>query len=88
MKNRKDLLQAAREVLADPPPIEVFRRLPIYYQTKPHLTPKTNHTIAGEFDPDGNEVTTVVDGPYGGVNPYAHEVLEDLAHKEREWGLV
>ena len=83
-----ELLQAARNVLANPPPIEVFRRLPIYFQVRPHLTTRTTHTIAGKFSPDGDEVTIVVDGPYGGVNPYAHQVLEDLAQKEQEWGLV
>jgi hypothetical protein len=45
--------------------------------------------VTGTFDERGNEVIQLVTGGgYGGVNPYAHLVLDDLSQKEKEWGLL
>ena len=88
MKARRALLVEARSFLADPPLLEVFRRHPLYFQIKHLLSEKTNRTISGEFDKHGNEVIQVALGAYGGVDPYAHNVLEELSLAEKKWGLV
>ncbi len=88
-KARRELLVNARTVLADPPQAADFRKLPLYFQLRPLLSPKTIEAIAGIFDERGNEVIRIVrGGGYGGVNPYAHLVLDDLSQKEKEWGLL
>ena len=89
LKARRELLSNARTLLADPPPVAEFRKLPLYFQVRPLLSPKTVKAIAGTFDERGNEVIQLVmGGGYGGVNPYAHLVLDDLSQKEKEWGLL
>jgi orotate phosphoribosyltransferase len=89
MKARRDLLLQARRLLADPPPVAEFRKLPLYFQLKHFLTPSTIANVAGEFDERGSEVIKMVmGGPHGGVHPYAHEVLRDLSSTEKKWGLV
>lgn len=89
MRARRDLLVQARALLADPPPVAEFRRLPLYFQIKRFLAASTITNIAGEFDERGSEVIQVViGGPNGGIHPYAHEVLEDLSNAEKKWGLV
>lgn len=89
MKARRDLLSQARKLLAEPPSVAEFRRLPLYFQLKQFLKPATIANVAGRFDEHGNEVLQiVVGGPHGGLHPYAHEVLHDLASIEKEWGLV
>jgi hypothetical protein len=89
MKARRTLLSQARELLANPPPIEEFRMLPLYFQLKQFLKPSTIVCIHGQYDEWGNEAIVVVTGgPYGGVNPYAHEILHNLSVIERKWKLV
>jgi hypothetical protein len=89
MKARRELLAQARALLADPPPVAEFRRLPRYFQIKRFLAASTITNIAGEFDERGSEVIQLVmGGPHGGIHPYAHEVLKDLSNAEKKWGLV
>ena len=89
MKSRRALLEEARQLLTDPPPVAAFRKLPIYFKIRHLLSPATKKTVAGEFGERGNEVIrVVVGGPHGGLNPYAHQVLQDLSIAEREWGLI
>jgi hypothetical protein len=86
---RKALLAEVRALLAEPPSLAEFRRMPIYSRVFPLVSEKTREVLAGEFDERGNEgIVLVLGGAHGGVNPYAHRVLADLATKEREWGLV
>jgi hypothetical protein len=89
MKSRRALLEEARRVLSDPPPVAEFRRMPIYFKVKHLLSPATRKAVDGKFDEWGNEVLVIVrGGPHGGLNPYAHQVLHDLSEIEKEWNLV
>lgn len=89
LKARRELLSNARTALANPPPVAEFRKLPLYFQLKPHLSEKTVNAVTGTFDEYGREVIQLVmGGGYGGVNPYVHLVLDDLSQKEKEWGLL
>ena len=86
---RKALLAEVRTLLAEPPSLPEFRRLPIYSRLVPLVSEKTREVLKGKFDERGNEaIVLVMGGAHGGVNPYAHRVLADLAAKEQEWGLV
>jgi hypothetical protein len=89
IKARRDLLLQARELLAKPPPIAEFRKLPLYFQLKQFLSDSTIAHVAGNFAEDGNEVIKIVKGgPYGGIYPYAQDVLSDLSSIEKKRGLV
>ena len=88
MKGRRDLLAEARRLLGKPPPVSEFRKQPLYFQIKHILAPSTISNITGQFDERGNEVILLVSGSYGGIHPYAHEVLHDLSKAEKEWGLI
>ena len=89
MKARRALVEEARSLLHDPPPLADFRKLPLYFKLKPLLSAKTNKILAGAFTENGSETTILVaGGPHGGINPYAHEVLADVTHLERKWGLL
>lgn len=86
-KARRELLAHARSVLANPPPNDEFRRSPLFFQLKPFLSPSAVRAVVGEFK-NGQEVVHLIEGPHGGVNPYADLVLDDLAKKEQEWHLL
>lgn len=77
-KTRQQLLKAAREVLSKPPSAKEFRKLPLHFQLKPLLSSATVKAIEGTFDEKGNETILIMAGSYGGVNPYIHQVLNDL----------
>jgi hypothetical protein len=86
---RKDLLAEVRTLLAEPPSLADFRRLPIYSRILPLVSESTREVLTGKFDERGNEtIVLVMGGAHGGINPFAHKVLTDLAAKEKEWGLV
>jgi hypothetical protein len=88
-KSRRALIAEARLLLAKQLPIATFRKHPVYFQIKPHLSEGTNALVIGEFDQYGYEVVVLVsDGPYAGVQPYAHLVLDELSRIEARWGLV
>ena len=89
MKSRRALLDEAMQVLAEPPPLAEFRRLPLFFKIKHLLSPATKKTLAGKFAKDGSEsLVVVVGGPHSGLNPYAHQVLQDLSTAEKKWGLI
>ena len=88
-KARRALIEEARAVLVDPPPVTNFRRMPLYSKIRHLLSDHTNEHIAGEFDERGNEVIQIViGGAHGGIHPYAHRVLDELSLVERKWKLL
>lgn len=88
---REALIAKVREILSDPPQNDEFRMLPIYSRLKPHLSKKTVSAIEGKYDSKSHtEVIQIVSGSgrYSGVNPYAQDVLDEVARLEKNWGLL
>jgi len=88
-KNRKELIERCRTILASPPELSEFRKLAIYFQLKPYLSETSVKTIEGDFDEFGGEaISIVMINGRTEINPYASMVLNELAILERKWGLL
>lgn len=88
-KARQETISQVREILKAPPDCNTFARLPIYFQIKPYLDPKTINAVEGAFNEHGTAVIRLTrGGPYRGANQYAHLVLADISALERKWKLL
>jgi len=85
------LVAEVRELLSDPPTNQEFRILPLYSKLRPHLSPKARKAVEGEYDGRSQGETILIiegNGRHSGVNPYAQQVLDELAKLESKWGLL
>jgi hypothetical protein len=82
---RVQLIASVRSVLAAPPPLHEFRQSPLYAQLRPHLSHGTIQRIESVGE---HSIVMVVGSRQSGVNPYATDVLDDVAKLEKGWGLI
>lgn len=84
---RQALLSEIRALLSDPPHVNIFREMPIYFRIEPFLAHSTVEMI--QSFGDNNVGIVVVNGRvFNGNQSYARHVLTDVAKAALDWGCI
>ena len=87
LKTRQALLSQVNALLSDPPHVEVFREMPIYFRIE-HLLDSSTVSMIQSFGDDNVGIVEVNGRVINGNRSYAQYVLADLAKAARDWKII